>query len=123
MDDEQERPDELVREERAVEPAHEAQARLVPPTGMGGPQILYANFVQVSTSPHDFTLHFSWFTSPLMSEPPPPGSVIEITPRPLASISIPLTLVQGIITVLQSQVDAWEAAFQRPFPTERRPNQ
>jgi hypothetical protein len=96
------------------------QMELVAPAEPGTTMALYSNFIQVTLAPHDFTFHLGWFTFPAFTEPPQPGptGTVPVHVRPLAKVSVPLTLVQGIIRVLQSQVEAWEAAFGQPFPEE-----
>jgi hypothetical protein len=82
----------------------------------GDTMALYANFLQVTGSPHDFTFHFGWYTVPAFVEPP--EGVVNVPIRPLAKVSIPLNLVRATINLLQLQAEAWEANFGEPLPEQ-----
>src|SRR6266545_7478850 len=94
------------------------QARIVAPTDMSGAPTYYANYAQVGFSPHEFTVHFSRYSIPIVSEPPSETLILEVRPQPVASISIPLNLVQGLIRALQGQIENWETIFHQALPTE-----
>jgi hypothetical protein len=113
--------DERQMDEQREAPAREvptSQVKVVPPIDMGDAPVFYANLIQVATSPHDFTLHFNWFASPLLREPLPPGEQIEITARPVASITIPVTIMNSFIRVLQDQFANYQALLRQTIPDE-----
>ena len=100
--------------------AVEAQMRLVPPDYTGSP-VQYSNFVQGTASPYDLTLHFGWFSSPLLAEPP--TEPVDVPVRPLLSVTVPLNIVRGMIRVLESQLAAAEANLgQTPTGSEPSPD-
>jgi hypothetical protein len=90
--------------------------RLKPAQYPDGPP-LYANVVNSSLSPHDVTLHFGWFSSPLLEEAP--TGTLEIPVRAVASISLPLTMVRNLIKLLEAQADNWEANSGQTLPDAR----
>jgi hypothetical protein len=97
---------------------HPAELRLVPPEWGEAPTD-YANFVQATASPFDLTLHLGWFSTPILEELP--TSPVEVPVRPLRSVTIPLTLVRGLITVLEAQLAAAESSpgvVRHPQPSE-----
>jgi len=110
-----EQPDEQVAQPVAEETS-EAQFRLVPPSYAEAPAV-YSNFVQGTISPQDLTLYFGWYGVPPLAEPPTES--VDIPIRPVMAVSIPLTLIHGVIRVLQSQVAAWEASTGQPFPEDQ----
>jgi hypothetical protein len=65
--------------------------------------------VQATYSPEDLTLHFGWYAIPALTEPPP--EPVEVQVRPIAKVTIPLNLIRGVISVLQSQLEGWEQTF------------
>lgn len=94
------------------------QARIVAPTDMSKVPTYYANYAQVGFSPHEFTLNFSRYSMPIVSEPPSETLILEVHPQPIASVSIPLNLIQGLIRALQGQVENWETTFHQAVPAE-----
>lgn len=94
------------------------QVRLVGPTVFAGTPNFYANYAQVGLSPHDFVMHFSHYSMPVISEPPTESLVIPVTPEPVATVSIPLNLVRGLIRALEGAAENWEKTFQQPLPVE-----
>jgi hypothetical protein len=87
-----------------------ARIRLVPPLDAGDTPLLYANFFQATVSQLDITLHLGWYTLPPFLEPPEEEEV-QVPVRPLLKLSLPLSLVPGIITVLQAQLESWQQSF------------
>lgn len=79
----------------------------------------YSNFVQVTITPHDFTLHFASYTTPVVTEPP--KEPVRVPVRPLASVTIPLNLVRALIGVLEGQAANWQASFGQPLPDHPAP--
>lgn len=90
------------------------ELRLIAPTELGQTPLAYANFVQVTGTPHDFTFHFGWYATPPFTEPPQ-GSV-DVEVRPVTKISVPLNLLRGIVRVLEMQAQAWEADMGQALP-------
>jgi hypothetical protein len=86
------------------------------PSDDGQVPVVYANNVGVTFSPHDMTLHFSWFAVPPTGEPPPAGTVVPATVRLVSKVSIPLTMVRAFADLLDGQADAWEASFGGKIP-------
>lgn len=91
-----------------------SQVRLVMP-GLPEAPPIYANFVQVGTSPHEFTLHFGWYALPI--SPPQPG-VHDVPIRTLVSVAVPLNLVEGLIAALESASTGWQTNFDQPLPRD-----
>lgn len=94
----------------------EAALRLVTTPDADIPPV-YSNFVQVTFTPLDFTLHFGSYVIPALSEPPS-GSEIQVPVRAIAKVSVPLSLVRGIVRVLERQINAWEESFGQPVPDQ-----
>lgn len=99
--------------------AEGTQFRLVAPVELGETMALYANFIQVTASPHDFSFHFGWYTIPPLMEQP--EGVQDVPIRPLAKVSVPLNLIRATIDLLQRQAEAWETNFGAPLPDQPRP--
>lgn len=89
--------------------------RLVPPTDTRDAPNLYSNFIQATMSPHDFTLHLGWFSFPALLERPQED--VEVPVRLLATVTLPLNLMPGLIDVLQSQVANWAKVFRDQAPS------
>jgi hypothetical protein len=96
-------------------PTPQPQVRVIPPDMSEAP-FFYSNMVQVATSPYDFTLHFSWFAPPLVTEPP--AEDIQVTARPMASVTIPVTLMGSFLQVLQDQFENWQNRVRQSLPSE-----
>jgi hypothetical protein len=105
--------------ERAL-PEGASTVRLVGSPELGETMALYANFVQLSFTPHDFTFHFGWYALPAFTEAPPAGQTIDVPIRPLAKVSIPLNLVKAVIPLLERQIEQYELAF-GPMPDQPTP--
>ncbi len=110
--------DQAEHDQQPDRPAGAVQVRIVAPTDMSGAPALYSNFVQVGISPYEFTLHLSRISMPIISEPPAEPMAFDVSPQPVASVSIPLNLVRGLIRALEGQVKNWETTFHQPLPTE-----
>jgi hypothetical protein len=105
--------------EREAKEPQPTELRLVAPIEVGETMALYANFIQVTASPHDFTSHFGWYTVPPLTEPP--DGRIDVPIRPLAKVSVPLNLVRATIELLSRQADAWETNFGAQLPDQPSP--
>jgi hypothetical protein len=101
-----------------VHEEHPTEMRLVASTEPGDTMALYANFIQATASPHDFTFHFGWYTVPPFTEAP--AGPLDVPVRSLAKVSIPLNLVRATIELIQRQADAWEANFDATLPEQPR---
>jgi hypothetical protein len=94
------------------------QVQLVNPTDFSEAATYYSNYVQVNIAPHEFELYFSRYSMPILMQPATEPTTVDVMPRPVASIAIPLSLVRGLINALETSVDNWEKNFQQPLPTE-----
>jgi hypothetical protein len=94
------------------------QVRLVNPTDLSEAATYYSNFVQVNIAPHEFEIYFSRYSMPVLMQPPPEPTTVNVTPRPVANIAIPLSLVRGLIKALETSVQNWENNFGVPLPSE-----
>jgi hypothetical protein len=92
--------------------------RLVAPADPGDAPILYSNYIQATYTPEDLTLHFGWYAIPAFTEPP--SAPVDVDVRPVAKVTIPLNLIRGAISVLQSQLEGWEKTF--GMPVQDHPN-
>lgn len=79
----------------------------------------YANFAQIGFSPHDFRLSFGTYAFPVLTEPP--DDQVDVPVQPVATIAIPLNLAKALIRALETQVEAWERAFNEPIPDQPQP--
>lgn len=70
----------------------------------------YSNYVQVTFTPEDFTIHFGYYGMPPLTEAPE-GGIIEAVTEPVARITLPLNLMSNVIAVLQRQLSAYEQSF------------
>jgi hypothetical protein len=107
----------------ASEPPEESRPtalKIVAAPETGDTPALYANHVQVSFTPEDFTLHLGWYTFPPFGEPPETEEVV-VPVRPLLKVSLPLNLVRGIAAVLQAQIETYEKGFGHPVPDHPSP--
>jgi hypothetical protein len=87
---------------------------------MAGAPTFYSNMVQIATSPYDFTLHFSWFSTPVFEEPP--DEDIRITARPVATVTIPVALMGNLIQVLQTQFANYQALLRQSIAISAEPS-
>lgn len=93
--------------------------RIVAPMSADGVPVLYANHVQVTFTPEDFTVHLGWYAIPPFSAPP--EEEFDIPVRPLAKVGIPLNLVRGFAGLLHKQIEAWEQSFDATLPQHPNP--
>ena len=84
------------------------ELRLVPADFSGAP-LMYANFIQGTAAQHDMTLYLGWYSTPPFGGEKPTEPV-DIPVRPLASVTVPISLVPGLIRVLQAQLSVHQAA-------------
>lgn len=90
--------------------------RIVPPeAGEVGPT-LYANWVQVGFSPHDFRLTLGIYAFPPLQEMP--TGQVPVPVEPISSVTLPLNLVKGLVRALEMQIAAWEKGFNEPLPDQ-----
>ena len=78
------------------------------------PPPIYANQVNVTFTPEDFTIHLGWYAIPALTEEP--EGQIELQVEPVARVVLPLNLVRGVIAVLQKQIEAYEQSFNTTLP-------
>jgi Protein of unknown function (DUF3467) len=84
--------------------------RLVPDPKAVQPEPIYSNFVQGTFTAEDFTIHFSWYAVPAITEPPADGQIVADV-KPVARVVVPLNLMKNLIAVLQRQVEGYEQSF------------
>ena len=104
--------------DQAPLPSH--QVRVQAPTDMAGAPTFYSNMIQVATSPYDFTLHFSWFATPVFEEPP--DEDIKITAKPVATVTIPVAIMGNLIQVLQAQFANYQALLRQSIARSAEPS-
>ncbi len=73
-------------------------------------KLLYANVIHINHTPWDFALHFHKMVVPVQA-PGSSDSVVDVQAGKVATIVIPVTLVRGLISALQSQLDAYENSY------------
>jgi hypothetical protein len=83
-------------------------ARIVYPEPQEEDKPLYANALLVNHTPWDFALHFSTLIAPTRA---PTGQNLEIKGSAVAVINIPVTLVRGLITALETNMAAYEKSY------------
>jgi len=71
---------------------------------------LYSNAILVNNTPWDFALHFSHLVLPVVSPAESSGEV-EVKGKKVVVISIPATLVRGLIRALQTNLELYEKAY------------
>lgn len=69
---------------------------------------VYANFVSVWHSPHEFTLDFS-----VTDQPQQGGANLTVPCRVVARVRIPLTLAEDMLRAVAESVSSFEAAAGR----------
>lgn len=74
------------------------------------PPPMYANQVQITYTPEDFTLHFSWYSIPALDEPPEDG-VIVAPAAPIGRVVIPLNLMRNLVALIERQIAQYERSF------------
>ena len=94
--------------------------KIVAPTDVGDAPVLYANHVQATATPEDVTLHLGWYALPPFTEPPPEPEV-RVPVKPIAKVTVPLNIVQGIVTVLENQLKAYEQSYGQAVPKHPNP--
>jgi Protein of unknown function (DUF3467) len=80
----------------------------VPPDLEGG---VYANFLSVWHTGHEFTLDFSATQPPQMVDPDDPGSPVNVPCRVVARVKIPPTLVFDVIRAMNENMTRYESVF------------
>jgi hypothetical protein len=78
------------------------------------PPPAYANQVQVTYTPEDFTLHFGWYSIPPLDAPPLDG-VIEAPVAAIARVVLPLNLARNLAALIEHQARQYEKSF-GPIP-------
>ncbi len=87
----------------ANEKEQEHTAKIVYPQLKEDEPVLYSNAIQVNHTPWDFALHFSQLVVPTSVT-----ADVEVKARSVAVINIPVTLVRGLITALETNVTLYE---------------
>lgn len=75
---------------------------------------VYANQLNMTFTPHDFKMTFSYLALP--NEPPTADAdgKVEIRPTAVASVVIPATLMHAVMGVLNAQFDKYLQQFGPP---------
>jgi Protein of unknown function (DUF3467) len=90
----------------------------VPPELEGG---VYANFLSVWHTGHEFTLDFSATQPPQAADPDDPTSPVTVPCRVVARVKIPPTLVFDVIRAMNENMTRYESVFgEIRRPDERR---
>jgi len=96
-----------------------ASFEIVPSSEIGDTPAVYANFVQGTVTPFDLTLHFGWYAIPPFTKTP--SDTVPVPVRPVVKVSIPLSLVRGVMGMMEKQLEAWQDAFGQPAPDQPSP--
>jgi hypothetical protein len=94
--------------------AIQAQLRLVRDPEQPQPAPIYANQMNVTYTPEDFTFHFGWYAIPPLAEPPADGT-LTVAVESMARVVLPLNLIPNLVALLQRQISAYEENF-GPLP-------
>lgn len=114
--------------EISPQPDEQTGIRVVPSMEVGDTPVFYANHVQVTFTPEDFTIHLGWYVVPPFGQQPP--GITDVPVKSLAKVVIPLNLVRGLINALDVSAKSWEGNWgelpvhpnppaQTPSPAER----
>ena len=95
----------MAREEKKT-----ATGKIVYPEVTEEERPLYANAILVNHTPWDFSLHFSHVVTPIAAKAAPSGQE-EVKAKKVAVISIPATLVRGLLNALQTNLDQYERVY------------
>ncbi len=105
----------------AQDDAKRAKAKIVYPEIAEEDRPLYANGILVNHTPWDFAIHFSHVVAPVIAQPNAAGQ-IEIKAKKVTVISIPATLVRGLISALQTNLERYEKTYGKiETPKDERP--
>ncbi len=83
------------------------RGRLRPEPPEKGPEPIYANYVLVNHTPWDFMFHFGNFFIP--PEVPKEPAEYEFEVKSVARITVPTTLIKGIVRALQTNIETYES--------------
>jgi hypothetical protein len=93
----------------ATEPLEaQLQIRWDPEAALPAPT--YANYLQVTYTPEDFTMQLGWYAVPAMNRPPEDG-LIDVLVQPIHRVSLPLNLMRNVVALLERQIQAYEDSF------------
>jgi hypothetical protein len=87
-------------------------AQVVPPSEIPSdvPRI-YANYAQATAGQHDVVIRFGWYAIPTLDQQPAPGSTVDVPAETVAVVTIPLGMVDALITVLTAQAQVARQAI------------
>jgi Protein of unknown function (DUF3467) len=95
--------------ERDAEPERPANFEIqLPPELESG---VYANFLGVWHTAHEFTLDFAQVQPAQMDDPEDPASTVTLPARVVARVKIPVTVVFDVIRALNENMTRYEQAF------------
>jgi hypothetical protein len=94
--------------------AFTASVQLRIPEEYAGTPLAYANATLVSLTQNDITIHFSYYTLPVIGAPPAPEEVRVVTATPAISVTIPPAVARALIDQLQQQLENQAAIAFRP---------
>ncbi len=98
---------------------HPKKGRIVYSEALDEGRVLYANVITVNHTPWDFALHFYNLVVPVHTEKA--EEPVDLTAKKTAVVSIPVTLVRGLIGALQTNLERYEQSYGKveiPKPTE-----
>ena len=72
---------------------------------------VYANFLSVWHTPHEFTLDFAATQPPHVQDESDPNSPVRVPCRVVARVKIPLTVVFELIRAVNDNMTRYEQAF------------
>ena len=72
---------------------------------------VYANFLGVWHTAHEFTLDFAQVQPAQMDDPDDPASPVTLPARVVARVKIPVTVVFDVIRALNENMTRYEQAF------------
>lgn len=85
------------------------RGRIVYSEALDEGRVLYANVITVNHTPWDFALHFYNLVVPVRTDEP--EEPVDLTAKKTAVVSIPVTLVRGLIEALQTNLERYEQSY------------
>jgi hypothetical protein len=92
-------------------PTTSVQFQLVPGQETPDGLHLYANHAAVTATPHDISIHLGAFAIPALTAPP--ASTVDVPVRPVALVTIPISIAEPLAQLLLTQLSAWESNFSK----------
>lgn len=86
-------------------PQFQANVQLRIPEEYQGFPLVYSNATVVSLTQNDITIHFNYYTLPVIGTPPAPGETRTITATPAVSVTLPPAVARALIDQLEAQLE------------------